>query len=148
MRWEGSVPGRHDEDTVVSAVQMWWPHDPAHHVVVELAYRGDDPWAVALTFASVTGPVAWLVARDVLWHGMVTEAGDGDVRVQPGHTDDGTPTVRLLFSSPDGRLEVEADASKVLAFLGETVRRVPIGHEPQHLRMDALIDHLLNRGML
>ncbi|WP_225579518.1 SsgA family sporulation/cell division regulator [Nocardioides donggukensis] len=116
---------------------------PGHVLDVRMGYRATDPFAVALDFSSGAGSVVWMVARDVLWHGLTEPAGDGDVRVTPDTDADGLRVVHVELTSPDGSLEVSIDAVEVSTFLRRTFDLVPTGWESDHLALDELIDSLL-----
>jgi hypothetical protein len=63
-------------------------------VGVELSYDRRDPYAVTAVFEPLPGhQVTWLLSRDLLFEGLLTPAGEGDVRIAPAPFDTGTSTV-------------------------------------------------------
>src|SRR5262245_60234606 len=72
---------------------------------VGLGYDPVDPYAVTLTFRSGGCDVAWTFARELLWRGLASPTGDGDVQVWPSASSTGPATVNVQLSSPEGVLE-------------------------------------------
>ncbi len=129
------------QDITLACVDPWGRNVD---VPTTLAYRKDDPYAVALTFHSSSGDVEWIVARSLLLQGLATAAGEGDVRVHPS-IDDGANAVAVMdFSSPDGRLVAQACTHELQSFLARTFAAVPVGTESDHLDVDAIIASLLD----
>ncbi|MFI2708146.1 SsgA family sporulation/cell division regulator, partial [Nocardioides sp. CER28] len=128
------------QDILLACVDPW---GRLIDVPTTLAYRTDDPYAVALVFHSGGGEVEWVVSRTLLLQGLATPCGDGDVKVFPSVDDDGRAVAILDFSSPDGRLVAETESVALQTFLGHTFELVPVGAESKHLDMDSLIAALL-----
>jgi Streptomyces sporulation and cell division protein, SsgA len=119
---------------------------PALPLDAQLRYRASDPLAVEALFdAGVAEPVRWVFSRDLLVQGMDRRSGDGDVVVWPATGASGGATVHLRLSSPDGSALLEAPVEAVRDFLADTYRLVPLGHEGDHLDLDATLDQLLDR---
>ena len=112
-------------------------------VPTTLGYRENDPYAVALTFHSVTGDVEWIVARTLLLQGLAAPTGEGDVKVFPSIDDDARAVAVLDFSSPDGRLVTQTSTHELQTFLARTFGVVPVGTESEHLDLDRLVADLL-----
>jgi hypothetical protein len=132
------------QDLVLSCVDPW---GRLIDVPTTLAYRTDDPYAVALVFRSGGGEVEWVVSRTLLLQGLAAPCGDGDVKIVPSIEEDGRPVAILDFCSPDGRLVAEADASALQDFLQHTFELVPVGAESKHIDMDRLIAALLGEDL-
>jgi hypothetical protein len=98
-------------------------------LTASLRYRGDDPYAIRMSFhVGMEDPVEWLFARDLLAVGMHTHAGEGDVRVWPGPAD-GQDVLNIALSSPFGQAHFEASLPALSAFLMRTFEVVPLGRE-------------------
>ena len=105
-------------------------------VPAKLAYRGDDPYAVHITFhVNSDRPVHWTFARELLVEGVFRPCGHGDVRVWPTKVS-GRSVVLMALSSPDGDALLEAPAAAVSAWLERTLRLVPPGAEFDMLGID------------
>jgi hypothetical protein len=132
--------------SVVSRVELRLVRsDSLVPVATELAYDPADPYAVALTLNPASAdPVRWLVARDVLRHGLVRPAGEGDVGVWPSGTSEPRPTVCIALTSPDGDALLVSDADELADFLDRTEDVVPVGQETGFLDLDGLVAALLH----
>lgn len=112
-------------------------------VPAKLAYRGDDPYAVHITFhVNSDRPVHWTFARELLVEGVFRPCGHGDVRVWPTKVS-GRGVVLMALSSPDGDALLEAPAAAVSAWLERTLRLVPPGAEFDMLGIDDGLAQLL-----
>lgn len=92
---------RNDHVTLRSAAvfDLLAPRTPAVPVQVELRYDTRDPFAVVAAFrAGRVGWVEWTFSRDLLADGLLTETGEGDVRIRPANGDPEVVVVEL--SSP------------------------------------------------
>lgn len=106
------------------------------------AYDPGDPYAVLVTFHMPSCDQPWVLSRSLLTRGLSEPTGDGVIRLRPGVDEDGRAVVRMIFSSPEGRLRVDARTSEVLDFLARTWLAVPAGAED--LDADALVAALLS----
>jgi len=98
-------------------------------LTASLRYRGDDPYAIRMSFhAGLDDPVEWLFARDLLSVGVQTATGDGDVQVWPASAGD-RDVLNISLSSPFGQAHFEASLAAVSAFLRRTYEVVPLGRE-------------------
>ncbi|MEU5363139.1 SsgA family sporulation/cell division regulator [Streptomyces sp. NPDC005925] len=113
-------------------------------VPARLSYRGDDPYAVHITFhVDSDVPVHWTFARELLVEGVFRPCGQGDVRVWPSRAG-GRDVVRMSLSSPDGEALLEAPGSPVSAWVERTLRAVPPGAEGERLGLDHALAELLD----
>jgi len=112
-------------------------------VPARLGYRGDDPFAVHVTFhIGSDHPVHWTFARELLVEGVFRPCGHGDVRVWPTKVA-GRSVVLMALSSPGGDALLEAPAAQVSAWLERTLRAVPPGSEAEQLCIDDGLAELL-----
>ncbi|MEV0962104.1 MULTISPECIES: SsgA family sporulation/cell division regulator [unclassified Streptomyces] len=112
-------------------------------VPARLTYRGDDAYAVHITFhVGSERPVHWTFARELLVEGVFRACGEGDVRVWPAR-DDGRNAIRIALTSPDGDALLEAPSAQVSAWLERTLRAVPPGTEAENPCFDAELAELL-----
>ncbi len=116
--------------------------------VLLLAWRADDPLAVALTLTSTPEHPAlprgeWAVLRDFLRYGTETPTGDGEVRIRPD-TSRALVWLELARGAPRPCC-IAVDTAVMAAFLDETERHVPAGEERSEEAVDALIALLLDR---
>lgn len=107
----------------------------------QLRYDGEDPYAVALLFASGGDrPIEWIFARDLLIDGMLGPSGNGDVRIWPAEIGD---RIFVELSSPSGRGVFSADAGVLRDFLDRSIGVVPPGAESIRLDLDSALGLLL-----
>jgi hypothetical protein len=99
-------------------------------LTASLCYRGDDPYAIRMSFhVGMEDPVEWLFARDLLTAGLRAPAGDGDVRVWPAPAQDDQDVLNISLSSPFGHAHFEASLAALSGFLLRTFEVVPSGRE-------------------
>jgi hypothetical protein len=110
--------------------------EPALPVRTTVAYAGNDPLVVTMTFMAADHGVRWTIARDLLWDGMKQAVGDGDVHVEP-HEDG----VHLLLHTPGGTAHFAIDVIELAEFLGQTNDIVGRGNE------DPVLDDDLDRTL-
>lgn len=105
-------------------------------VPVILAYNGDDPYAVSITFDFPEGPT-WIVGRDLIADALETSkvTGDGDVQV----LNEGD-TVLIFLATEIGRhahtAAVKIDKVEVIEFLDETYKITERGDESSAVEND------------
>ena len=114
-----------------------------HEIETALGYRSSDPFAVAMTFATVDGDLVWTFGRDLLIRGVDGPAGDGDVHVSPALSLTGRAMVSIELSSPDGHLVLLARSSDINDFVGRTAAIVAPGAESDFFDVDMLITQVL-----
>lgn len=102
-------------------------------------YDPSEPYAVALLCHIESEQSCRTFGRDLLAAGMVTAAGEGDVRVRPALA---SGTLRLELMSSDGTLVVDAQATDVVDFLQLTFDAVPTGSESERLDLDQELANL------
>jgi Streptomyces sporulation and cell division protein, SsgA len=112
----------------------------------ELRYEPSDPLAVSIKIGTADDGVRWVFARSLLLAGMFASTGEGDVVISPGVDDDGHALTYVELSSPDGVAVLRTRSSTVAEFLRQTEQLVPIGHEGDHVDIDAVITHLLEES--
>jgi hypothetical protein len=113
-------------------------------VQVELRYDTRDPYAAVAAFRTGrAGWVEWCFARDLLADGLVTESGDGDVRIRPATDDPEIVVVEL--TSPSGHATFEAAAEDLVDFLDRTYDVVVPGNEHLWVNLDQALTHLIPR---
>lgn len=111
-------------------------------LTAHLHYTGDDPYALRMEFhVGVTDPVEWIFARDLLAEGMVSRAGEGDIRMWPGQP--GHKVLNIALSSPFGQAQFEAPMAVLSGFLLRTYEVVPAGHEQDFIDLDGGLNDLL-----
>lgn len=103
---------------------------------VELTYDTREPYAVTAVMEPVKGyTVTWWLSRDLLADGLLTRAGDGDVRVSPAVYD--TDLIHIELVGPTGRATLEAFADDIATFLEATNALVLPGDESRWFDVDA-----------
>ena len=128
---------RNDHVTLRSSAvfDLLAPHTPAAPVHVELRYDTRDPFAVVAAFRTGrAGWVEWAFSRDLLADGLLTEAGEGDVRIRPGSAEPEIVVVEL--NSPSGHAVFEASAQRLAEFLDASYDVVLPGHETLWMNVD------------
>lgn len=134
----------HRPGTVVHEVdlRLVCPGEDGVLLSATLRYEPSDPYAVEATFRAAEESISWVLGRDLLAEGLVSESGDGDVHVWPTLEDD-LAVVMIRLSSPDGQALLAAAASDVQDFLRRTFQAVPSGTEQSLLDIDTTIEQLL-----
>jgi hypothetical protein len=115
-----------------------------HPMPTAFGFDPDDPFAVTITFRTPADDLPWTFGRDLLMAGLNSATGMGDVRVWPSRDERGRSIVMIEFSSPDGHLLTQVDATEVAGFLALTVAAVPPGAESALLDLDDLVGRLLD----
>lgn len=139
---------RNDHVTLSSAAvfDLLAPRTPAVPVQVELRYDTRDPFAVVAAFRTGrAGWVEWVFSRDLLADGLLTDAGDGDVRIHPAADDPEVVVVEL--SSPSGHALFEAAAQRLAEFLDTTYDVVLPGHEALWMNVDDALGQMIANDM-
>jgi hypothetical protein len=107
-----------------------------------LYYRGDDPYAIRVSFhVGMDDPVEWIFARDLLAVGMERPAGEGDVRVWPATPDQ--DVLNISLSSPFGQAHFEAPLAALSGFLLRTFEVVPPGREGDFIDIEGELKDLI-----
>lgn len=109
------------------------PHDGLP-VSVTLSWSAEDPFAVGLVFTHRSGPVRWVVSRELLAAGLKGPAGLGEVSVRPALG--AGCRIEVVLSSPRARARFTVARTALAAFLTETTK-----HEVVDL--DSVLDHWL-----
>jgi len=118
------------------------PRNPAVAVQVELRYDTRDPFAVVAAFRTGrAGWVEWAFSRDLLADGLLTDAGDGDVRIHPAAQN--PEVVVIALSSPTGYAVFEAGAQRLAEFLDTTYDVVLPGHESLWMNVDDALGQMI-----
>src|SRR3954471_20708744 len=100
-----------------------------HTLVAEFVYDPADACAVTMVLQTVSGPVHWTFARELLVEGQYEPAGDGDVHVWPCLSAAGEAVGFLELSSPVGKTMLQFPARAVQEFVHSSVDAVPLGRE-------------------
>lgn len=95
---------------------------------VGLSWSAEDPYAVSMVFSPASGPVHWVVSRELLAAGLEGPAGLGDVAVLPALHDDSR--VELILESPTGRAVFLVARRALAEFLTEVGRQASVGVGP------------------
>jgi hypothetical protein len=141
---EGAEAMRNDHVTLRSSAvfDLLAPRTPAVPVQVELRYDTRDPFAVVAAFRTGrAGWVEWVFSRDLLADGLLTEAGEGDVRIRPAVDDPEIIIVEL--NSPSGHALFEASAQRMAEFLDSTYDVVVPGHEMLWANVDDALGQVI-----
>ena len=112
-------------------------------LVASLDYCADDPYAIKMAFHVGTDePVEWIFARELLAAGLEAAAGEGDVRVWPGESED-SDTLNITLSSPFGEAHFEAPRRATAEFLRSTYGIIPAESECDFIDVDSELEELL-----
>jgi hypothetical protein len=86
-------------------------------------YDPDEPHQISVSFkVGAHNSIDWAFGRDLLAKGLVTPAGEGDVRLDPNHP---SGLVVITLSSPAGIALVGFDPGELAAFEADLRRAVP-----------------------
>ncbi|MGW4566970.1 SsgA family sporulation/cell division regulator [Streptomyces sp. NPDC004561] len=113
-------------------------------IEVRFSYDSTDPLAVRLDFGGGPETVApWLFSRDLLYEGLRTPSGEGNVRVWPPCRCHGPTTVRIVLRGGGGAAALYVPATAFQDWLTDTFTAVPAGTEASHLCWDDVVAELL-----
>ena len=126
--------------TSTTAVQLVETEDDAL-VCLDASFHYDpaDPFAVTMVVDSISGPVRWTFARELILNGMYEPTGDGDVHVWPCLDNDAHSVVMIELCSPDGEALVQARTAEITSFVERMTAAVAPGSEATHLDIDSAI---------
>lgn len=111
-------------------------------LTASLSYQAKDPYAIRMVFhIDPDEEVEWMFGRDLLADGLSRRAGEGDVCLWPGTSDQSLLTIALC--SPHGQALFEAPLAGVTGFLQRTYQIVPAGCEAGHVDIEAELNTLL-----
>jgi len=100
-----------------------------HDLSAQFDYSPLDPWAVTMTLGTISGPVTWTFARDLLIEGQYEPTGDGDVHVWPCLSPSGEAVVIVELDSPSGETLLQFPTRAVQDFVYAALEAVPLGTE-------------------
>jgi hypothetical protein len=100
-----------------------------HDLSAEFNYNPADPWAVTMTLSTISGPVTWTFARDLLLEGQYEPTGDGDVHVWPCLSPSGEAVVIVELDAPSGETLLQFPTRAVQDFVYASLEAVPPGTE-------------------
>jgi expansin (peptidoglycan-binding protein) len=78
---------------------------------------------------SISGPVRWTFARDLIANGVYEPIGDGDVHVWPCLDIEGAAVVIVELETPAGGTLLQFPARAIHEFVSATLAAVPAGTE-------------------
>jgi hypothetical protein len=97
----------------------------------EFRYDPADPWAVTMVIESISGPVRWTFARELILSGLFEPTGVGDVHIWPCLNTDGAAVVIVELQAPAGVTLLQFPSRAVHQFVSASLAAVPEGTE-QH----------------
>jgi hypothetical protein len=112
-----------------------------HTLVAEFVFDPDDACAVTLVLQTLSGPVHWTFARELLVDGQYEPSGDGDVHIWPCLSSSGEAVVIVELCSPAGETLLQFPTRAVQEFVHSSVEAVPLGTE--RVDVDAWLEELL-----
>ncbi|MFD9789907.1 SsgA family sporulation/cell division regulator [Streptomyces sp. NPDC059070] len=108
----------------------------------EFGFDVTSPLVVSTELAIDGGAcVHWRIGRDLLWQGLRTRSGIGDVQIRPSHPGNHT-TARLQLVSDGMAALFELPIPPLAQWLEHTYELVPAGEEGATLDWDAAADLL------
>ncbi len=148
--YDESVPpqrGSSTRLTVYLVLEVIVGPDLVVPVAARLRYHAEDPYTVHLdNHIDLPEPVTWALSRETLLAGLTGPAGIGDLSVCPGADPDDGSVFLSLRGEDDGTALLRLPAGALTAFLRLTECVVPVGCEPEHVNLDALVRRLLAEG--
>jgi hypothetical protein len=112
-----------------------------HALVAEFVYDPEDACAVTMVLQTVSGPVHWTFARELLMDGQYEPVGDGDVHVWPCLSACGEAVVIVELCSPLGDTLLQFPSRSVQEFVYSALEAVPAGAE--QVDVDGWLEQLL-----
>jgi hypothetical protein len=110
-------------------------------LVAEFVYDPADACAVTMVIQTMSGPVNWTFARELLVDGQYEPTGDGDVHVWPCLSASGEAVVIVELSSPAGETLLQFPTRAVQDFIISALKQVPLGRE--EIDVDGWLEQLL-----
>jgi hypothetical protein len=110
-------------------------------LVAEFVFDAADACAVTMVIQTVSGPVTWTFARELLVDGQYEPTGDGDVHVWPCLNTTGEAVVIIELSSPAGETLLQFPTRAIQDFIISALKQVPLGRE--ELDVDGWLEQLL-----
>jgi hypothetical protein len=110
-------------------------------LVAEFVYDPADACAVTMMIQTLSGPVNWTFARELLVDGQYEPTGDGDVHVWPCLSASGEAVVIVELSSPAGETLLQVPTRAVQDFIISALKQVPLGRE--EIDVDGWLEQLL-----
>ena len=107
----------------------------------EFGYDPADPLAVSMVIESISGPVRWTFARELILNGLYEPTGDGDVHIWPCLDTEGAAVVIIELGAAAGGAILQFPSRAVHGFISASLATVPEGTE--QLDVDAWIEQLL-----
>ncbi|MFF0478512.1 SsgA family sporulation/cell division regulator [Streptomyces sp. NPDC004284] len=113
---------------------------------IEFGFDPARPFVVTITFISTCQPpVTWCVGRDLLYEGLFSPRGLGDVQVWPAHPG-GEPTAWLRLRPYGMPALFELPVLPLAAWLEHGYRIVPAGSDLDGVDWDAVAASILRGG--
>ncbi|MFH8625952.1 SsgA family sporulation/cell division regulator [Streptomyces vietnamensis] len=113
---------------------------------IEFGFDPARPFVVIITFITTCQPpVTWCIGRDLLYQGLFSLSGLGDVQVWPEHSD-GEPTAWLRLHPYGLPALFELPVPPLAAWLEHTYRIVPAGSDLDGVDWDAVAACILRGG--
>ncbi|MEU0786941.1 SsgA family sporulation/cell division regulator [Streptomyces sp. NPDC006173] len=109
-----------------------------------LKYSAESPFAVVMVLHAAGQGVEWHLSREQLLAGLHKHEGWGDVAVWPVVRWPGEDMICIRLAAASEGVVVEITRSALLAWLGETLRLIPRGSEPDYLCLDQVISGILH----
>jgi len=112
---------------------------PQQPTRAEFCFDAATPMIVSVTFTPWRASgVTWRIGRELLYHGLFEETGEGDVQVWPMHSDEGE-AAWLLLQSEDASAVLELPVADVADWLDASYDIVAAEAETDALDWDAFI---------
>ncbi|MER7705151.1 SsgA family sporulation/cell division regulator [Kitasatospora sp. NPDC097605] len=109
----------------------------------EFRFDPATPAVVTVEFLAERGPgLVWRLGRELLYRGLATMSGCGDVRMWPTQREE-RPSSWLLLESPELEALFELPTAPLTVWLDATYRAVPAGAELDGLDWDDFLLELL-----
>ncbi|MEU2228433.1 MULTISPECIES: SsgA family sporulation/cell division regulator [unclassified Streptomyces] len=113
-------------------------------VVCRFRYAAAEPLCVHMHLLLPSGQgMSWVIGRDLLLAGTEGLSGEGDVKVWPSRSRQGSPSLYLHFQRLDASATFVADLTEIRQWLEHTYTAVPAGTESLLTDWDDLAAGLL-----
>jgi len=133
------VMGRHRPDLSVCCRFV----DPLKRIIPgRFSWSGRRPAEVSLILQAPSGPVPWVLSRDLLLWGTISQVGEGDVVFTP---DFYSGMLGVVLSSPTGRVSLRCSLRLVANFVEESLDRCSLDDETAVVEA-ALSSYLVTQG--
>jgi hypothetical protein len=146
--WRKRIRSTRSSHAASAQISLWLVEDGRldddEPVQATITYRAVEPYSVVLVYHQTE----WEFARELLSQGLITAAGQGDVRIRSACSEADHEVGMVFTLTPEDGVDCLVEwwtpLEPVQRFLERTNALIPLGSEPAHPGLDATIARLLS----